>query len=39
MELARFDADEVLHEAMMKACHPRHQAIQSRDFVFTRYAP
>lgn len=28
-------ADEVLHQT----CHPCHQAVAARDFVFTRYAP
>ena len=26
-------------ESDMKTCHPCHQAVKDRDFVFTRYTP
>jgi hypothetical protein len=37
---AQFDKDgKPGPESDMKKCHPCHQAIQDRDFVFTRYTP
>jgi hypothetical protein len=36
---AHFDDGKPADEAMHQACHPCHQAVQARDFVFTRYAP
>jgi hypothetical protein len=37
---AQFDKDgKPANEALLKNCFPCHQAIQDRDFVFTRYAP
>jgi len=36
----QFDKDgKPAGEAMMTSCFPCHQAIQSRDFIFTRYSP
>jgi hypothetical protein len=36
----QFDKDgKPAAEAMLKTCFPCHEAIKSRDFVFTRYAP
>lgn len=34
-----FDEGKPADDAMMQTCHPCHQAVQGRDFVFTRYAP
>lgn len=34
-----FDDGKLAGEAVLKTCHPCHQAIRARDFVFTRYAP
>lgn len=34
-----FDAGKLTSEAMLKTCFPCHEAVQARDFVFTRYAP
>lgn len=34
-----FDEGRTADEAMLKTCFPCHQAVESRDFVFTRYAP
>ncbi len=36
---AHFDDGKPASEAMHQTCHPCHQAIAARDFVFTRYAP
>lgn len=36
---AQFDDGKPADEAVLKTCHPCHQAIPARDFVFTRYAP
>jgi hypothetical protein len=36
---AHFDDGKPADAAMHQACHPCHQAIAARDFVFTRYAP
>lgn len=36
---AQFDDGKPVDDAMLKPCFPCHQAIQARDFVFTRYAP
>ncbi|HEY0465108.1 MAG TPA: cytochrome P460 family protein [Polyangiaceae bacterium] len=36
---AQFDAGKLAAESMLKTCFPCHQAVQVRDFVFTRYAP
>jgi hypothetical protein len=36
---AHFNDGKPADEAMLKTCYPCHQAIQARDFVFTRYAP
>ena len=37
---AQFDKDnKPVSESDLKKCFPCHQAIQARDFVFTRYAP
>jgi hypothetical protein len=36
---AHFDAGKSATDAVLNACFPCHQAIQNRDFVFTRYAP
>ena len=27
------------NEAMLKSCFPCHQAVESRDYLFTRYSP
>ena len=35
---AQFDDRKPADEAVLKTCHPCHQAIKARDFVFTRYA-
>jgi hypothetical protein len=29
----------VAHEAILKTCFPCHEAVKSRDLVFTRYSP
>lgn len=34
-----FDNGKPADDAMHKTCFPCHQAVQARDFVFTRYAP
>jgi len=34
-----FNDGESADEAMLKTCFPCHQSIESRDFVFTEYAP
>ena len=34
-----FNDGEPADEAFMQSCYPCHQAIKSRDFVFTKYAP
>jgi hypothetical protein len=36
---AHFDDGKPAGAAFMQSCFPCHQAIQSRDFVFSRYAP
>lgn len=36
---AHFDDGKPAGEALLKKCHPCHQAIKDRDFVFTRYSP
>jgi len=36
---AHFNDSKPATEAFMQSCYPCHQAIKSRDFVFTRYAP
>jgi hypothetical protein len=36
---AHFDDGKPADEVVLKACFPCHEAIQVRDFVFTRYAP
>ncbi len=36
---AQFDDGKLAGEAVLETCFPCHQAIQGRDFVFTRYAP
>jgi hypothetical protein len=36
---AHFNDGKPATEAFMQSCFPCHQAIQSRDFVFARYAP
>jgi hypothetical protein len=36
---AQFDAGKSADDSVLATCHPCHQAIQSRDFVFTRYVP
>jgi hypothetical protein len=36
---AHFDDGKPVDEAVLKTCFPCHEAVQSRDFVFTRYAP
>lgn len=36
---AQFDDGKPAGEAVLKTCFPCHQAIEARDFVFTRYAP
>jgi hypothetical protein len=35
---AQFDDGKPADEAVLKTCYPCHQAIQARDFIFTRYA-
>ena len=35
---AQFDDGKTADDEVLKACHPCHQAIEARDFVFTRYA-
>jgi hypothetical protein len=35
----QFEDGKPVGEAMLQSCFPCHQAIESRDFVFTRYAP
>jgi hypothetical protein len=35
----QFDDGKPADDAMLATCHPCHQAVSSRDFVFTRYAP
>ncbi|HYO94867.1 MAG TPA: cytochrome P460 family protein [Polyangiaceae bacterium] len=34
-----FEGGTSADETMLKTCFPCHQAVESRDFVFTRYAP
>jgi len=34
-----FDDGKTADDAVLKKCHPCHQAIKDRDFVFTRYSP
>jgi hypothetical protein len=36
---AHFNDGKPAVEAFMKSCFPCHEAIKSRDFVFTRYSP
>jgi hypothetical protein len=36
---AHFDEGKPADESMHKTCLPCHQAVEARDFVFTRYAP
>ena len=36
---AHFDDGKPAKETFMQSCFPCHQAIKSRDFIFTRYAP
>jgi hypothetical protein len=36
---AHFDNGKPAGEAVLNTCFPCHQAVESRDFVFTRYAP
>ena len=36
---AQFNDGKPVDEAMLKPCFPCHQAVQARDFVFSRYAP
>jgi len=36
---ARFNDGKPATEVFMQSCYPCHQAIKSRDFVFTRYSP
>jgi hypothetical protein len=35
----QFDDGKPVGAAMLQSCFPCHQAVQSRDFVFTRYSP
>jgi len=34
-----FNDGKLADESMLKTCFPCHEAVQARDFVFTRYAP
>ena len=36
---AQFNDGKAVEDSMLEPCHPCHQAMKSRDFVFTRYAP
>jgi hypothetical protein len=36
---AHFDDSKSAGAAVLKSCFPCHQAITSRDFIFTRYSP
>jgi hypothetical protein len=36
---AQFDNGKSADEATLKACYPCHQAVTTRDLVFTRYSP
>lgn len=36
---AHFNDGKAADESFMQSCYPCHKAINSRDFVFTRYAP
>lgn len=36
---AHFDDGKPADDAVLKTCFPCHEAVQSRDFVFTQYAP
>lgn len=36
---AHFNDGEPASEALHQTCHPCHQAVAARDYVFTRYAP
>ena len=36
---AHFDDGKTADETVLKKCHPCHQAVKDRDFVFTRYSP
>jgi hypothetical protein len=36
---AHFNDGKPADEAMLQSCFPCHQAIKSRDFIFTRYSP
>ena len=36
---AHFNDGKPAEEAVLQSCFPCHQAIKSRDFIFTRYSP
>jgi hypothetical protein len=36
---AQFNEGKAVDDSMMQTCYPCHQAVKSRDFVFSRYAP
>jgi hypothetical protein len=36
---AHFNDGKPATDAFMQSCFPCHQAIKSRDFIFTRYSP
>ena len=36
---AHFNDGKAADDSMLETCYPCHQAVKSRDFVFTRYAP
>src|SRR6266850_4403442 len=36
---AQFNDSKLAAKALMETCYPCHQAIEARDFIFTRYAP
>jgi len=36
---AQFNDSKLAGKALMETCYPCHQAIEARDFIFTRYAP
>jgi cytochrome c553 len=36
---AQFDDGNPAEASMLTSCYPCHQAIKSRDFIFTRYSP
>jgi hypothetical protein len=36
---AQFDNGKSIDDATLKTCFPCHEAVKSRDYVFSRYSP